>query len=107
MRLIDADALIEKLKEFKYNSFDIDDAIRLVWNAPDADTSELETIAYDEGYSYGIVTKLSSDDINDCIKAIKHVCASNNICTQCPMNLNCNNQPARWQPIGGQYNAEQ
>ena len=53
MRLIDADALIEKLKEFKYHSFDLDDAILCVWNAPTVDIKDELAGAYNEGYMCG------------------------------------------------------
>lgn len=38
-------------------------------------------------------------DINSAIKTIKAVCKDNNICTTCPMNGNCNEQPAKWEEV--------
>lgn len=52
--------------------------------------------AYNEGYAHGIVTKLSHFELNGAINTIKAVCIDNNTCNTCPMNWNCNEQPAKW-----------
>lgn len=38
-------------------------------------------------------------DINSAIKTIKAVCEDNNVCITCPMNRNCNEQPAKWEEV--------
>lgn len=40
--------------------------------------------------------QISINELNNAINVIKTVCKDNNICTQCPMNWNCNEQPAKW-----------
>ena len=37
--------------------------------------------------------------LNDSISNIKLVCKSCNTCVECPMNHNCNEQPAHWECI--------
>lgn len=37
--------------------------------------------------------------INTSIQNIKLLCKSNNVCVHCPMNHNCNEQPAHWEVI--------
>lgn len=37
--------------------------------------------------------------LNDSICNIKLICRSNNDCVHCPMNHNCNEQPAHWEVI--------
>ena len=44
---------------------------------------------------------MSIDKLNEAIKTIKAVCEDNNICTTCPMNCNCNEQPAKWEEVQG------
>ncbi len=44
---------------------------------------------------------MTIDKLNEAIKTIREVCKDNNICTQCPMNLNCNEQPAKWKETEG------
>ena len=44
---------------------------------------------------------MNIDKLNEAIKTIKAVCEDNNICTTCPMNWNCNEQPAKWEDAKG------
>ena len=37
--------------------------------------------------------------INEAIDIIRSTCKSCNTCIECPMNDNCNNQPAHWEVI--------
>ena len=37
--------------------------------------------------------------LNDSILNIKLICKSNNTCPHCPMNHNCNEQPAHWEIV--------
>lgn len=48
--------------------------------------------------------QISINELNNAINVIKAVCKYNNICTQCPMNLNCNEQPAKWIETEGLIN---
>lgn len=36
------------------------------------------------------------DDLKNAIKTIRDICKDNNTCNTCPMNCNCNEQPAKW-----------
>lgn len=45
--------------------------------------------------------QITINDLNNAINIIKAVCKDNNICTTCPMNCNCNEQPAKWEETGG------
>ena len=44
---------------------------------------------------------MSIDKLNEAIKTIKAVCEDNNTCNTCPMNWNCNEQPAKWEEAKG------
>ena len=46
-----------------------------------------------------MLTKEQLQILNDSICNIKLVCKSNNDCVHCPMNFNCNEQPAHWKTI--------
>lgn len=75
MRLIDADALLEDLKKtgrYFQAKFDIE-------NAPTV-----------EG------------NLNTAINVIKTVCENSCSCVECPMNSNCNNEPAKWRSINNE-----
>ena len=56
-----------------------------------------------------IVWKLNSvrngndetEEVNAVIRFMSDLCKSCNTCIECPMNHNCNEQPAHWVPIGG------
>ena len=37
--------------------------------------------------------------LNDAISNIKLLCKSYKTCIECPMNHNCNEEPANWDPI--------
>ena len=45
------------------------------------------------------MTKSEIDILNYSIKKIKDVCKSCNTCIECPMNHNCNEQPAHWKEV--------
>ena len=45
------------------------------------------------------MTKEQIQILNDSINNIMLVCKSCNTCIECPMNHNCNEQPAHWKPI--------
>ena len=44
-------------------------------------------------------TKEQIEIINTAINNIKLLCKSNNDCVHCPMNNNCNEQPAHWKEV--------
>lgn len=44
---------------------------------------------------------MSIDKLNEAIMTIKAVCEENNTCNTCPMNWNCNEQPAKWEETKG------
>ena len=57
-----------------------------------------------------IVWKLNSlnygndepDELNEVIRYMRELCISCNTCIECPMNHNCNEQPAHWINVGGE-----
>lgn len=62
---------------------------------------ENESIQYSLGYQDGFLDakkqfEKSQGDLNNAIRTIKTICQENNTCNTCPMNLNCNEQPAKW-----------
>lgn len=63
---------------------------------------ERDADAFESGYIAGLYANKSKEQIlNDSILIIKSVCRSNNDCVHCPMNHNCNEQPAHWEVIDG------
>ena len=43
--------------------------------------------------------RMNKDKLNEAIKTIKEECKAHSICTECPMNGNCNEYPKEWKEV--------
>ena len=93
MRLIDADTLIKAITEHYRSEVEClnhlwydENIIALIENAP--------TIEERPQYR----------PLNDAINIIKETCKNYKTCVECPMNFNCNEQPAEWKEAKGDDN---
>ncbi len=100
MRLGDLDALKEAIENITLDKHTmiwitgLREALKYIDNAP-----TVEPYCYFCGQKeHGIRTQ---GDLNNAIKTIKAICKDNNTCNTCPMDSNCNYQPAIWKEAKG------
>ena len=42
---------------------------------------------------------MTIDELNEAIRTIKNCCYTHALCTECPMNNNCNEIPSKWEEV--------
>lgn len=65
-----------------------------IWRGADCDAWECNFVSRAEALK--AYEERTQGDLNNAIKTIKAICKDNNTCNTCPMNWNCNEQPAKW-----------
>lgn len=65
-----------------------------IWRGAECDSWECNFVSRAEALK--AYEARPQGDLNNAIKTIKAICKDNNTCNTCPMNLNCNEQPAKW-----------